>query len=93
MDGLRGGHDDGLVDVLGRTSARKVAHRSCKALEKRTDGFGTSQTLNEFISDVAYFERGENQHVGFTCDIRVGGFKLGNLGNYGRIGLKLAVEV
>ena len=80
MDGLRGGHDDSLVDVFGRTSARKVAHGSCKALEKRTDGFGTSQTLNEFISDVAYFERGEISTLAFPATSEWGALSLATSG-------------
>ena len=56
------------VNVLNGASSGKVVDRTCYALEDRADGFGMSQTLYQFIGDVADFKIGNNQNVGMSGD-------------------------
>src|SRR3712207_1517712 len=70
----------------------QVVDRTGYTLQNRTYGLSATQTLNELIADVTYFQAGHNQHVGLAGNITSGGFLRSYGGYEGRVGLKLAVE-
>ena len=62
------GDGDQFVNVVDGASAAEVVAGFGKALEHRTHGFGTGETLDEFVSDVTHFEAGKHEGVGLTGD-------------------------
>ena len=57
-----------FVDIIDGTSTAEIVAGLGEALQHWTDGFGTSQTLDELVGDVADFEAGEHEGVGLAGD-------------------------
>ena len=91
-DSLIAGDGDQFVNVINRAAAAEVVAGLGEALQHGTDSFGTSQTLDEFVCDVADFEAGEHEGVGLAGDITAGSLAGTHRRHDGGIGLQLTVE-
>ena len=86
-DSLIAGDGDQFVNVINRAAAAEVVAGLGEALQHGTDSFGTSQTLDEFVCDVADFEAGEHEGVGLAGDITAGSLAGTHRRHDGGIGL------
>ena len=62
------GDGDQFIHIVDGAAAGEVVAGLGEALQHGTDGFGTSQTLDELIGDVTDFEAGEHEGVGLAGD-------------------------
>ncbi len=91
--GLAENHGRGADNVFDGTAAAQVGTRFGQTLEEGTEGFGSRQTLNQFVPDVAGTEIGEDQHVGFSRDVRTRGLLFCHRIDQRGVGLKLTVDL
>ena len=68
-DSLIAGDGNQFVNVINRAATAEVVAGLGETLQHGTDGFGTGQTLDEFIGDVAHLKAGEHEGVGLAGDI------------------------
>ena len=91
-DGLITSNGYHFIDIIDRTTSGKIVDRCGDSLKNRTYGFGMSQPLNQFISDVAYFERREYQYIRMSGNLATRSFAC----SYGRnnrcVGLQLSID-
>ena len=80
-----------LVDVVYRTSAAEVVHRTCDALQNRTYCHCVAKTLYKFVRNVSYLKAWEYEHVCLSCDVAARSFLLSNSRNECCVSLELTV--
>ena len=62
-------------------------------LKDRTDSFGTSEALDEFVANVPSFEGGEDEYVSLTCNWAVWSLERSHLRDESSIKLELAIQL
>ena len=82
-----------VVDVINRATTREVVYRTGNTLEDRTDSDGTTQTLNELVTDVTHLKIRNYQYISLTSYIRTWSLLGSYLRNESCIGLKLTIEM
>ena len=66
---LTGGNGNHIIDILYGAAARQVVDRTCDTLQDRTNGYGITSALYEFITDITYLQVREYEDVCLTCDL------------------------
>ena len=67
---LASGDSYHVVDIIYRATTREVVYRTSDTLKDRADSDGTTQTLNELVTDVTHLKVRNYQYISLTSYIR-----------------------
>ena len=89
---LQRGDQSDSIDIVGATAAGQVVRRPCESLQDGSDGRRAAEPFDELDSDITGGEVGKDQNVRPPCHRGIGGFRLGNSGDDGGVGLEFAIH-